>query len=79
MIALVLALLPVTDAAWTRHTIDSGPRGADGVRPRPIAGPEGAKFDRIELVDLDDDGDLDLVTTEERDGLGVVWYENPVR
>lgn len=37
----------------------------------------GEKFDRIELLDVDSDGDLDLLTCEERDNLGVVWYENP--
>jgi hypothetical protein len=42
-----------------------------------IGGPEGEKFDRIEMLDLDGDGDLDLLTCEERDQLGVVWYENP--
>ena len=42
-----------------------------------ISGPEGVKFDRIELLDLDADGDLDVMTCEERDNLGVVWYENP--
>jgi hypothetical protein len=39
----------------------------------------GTKFDRIELMDLDRDGDLDVVTCEERNNLGVVWYENPAR
>jgi hypothetical protein len=42
-----------------------------------ISGPEGAKFGLVELVDLDGDFDLDVLTTEEADGLGVVWYENP--
>jgi hypothetical protein len=42
-----------------------------------IAGPHGIKFDRIELLDLDMDGDLDVMTCEERENLGVVWYENP--
>ncbi|MEX2216020.1 MAG: VCBS repeat-containing protein [Phycisphaeraceae bacterium] len=42
-----------------------------------IAGPEGVKYDRIELIDLDGDGDLDILTCEERDNLGVIWYENP--
>lgn len=38
---------------------------------------EGVKFDRIELLDLDEDGDLDVITCEEGDNLGVIWYENP--
>jgi hypothetical protein len=42
-----------------------------------IGGPEGVKFDLIQMLDLDGDGDLDLATCEERDNLGVVWYENP--
>jgi len=42
-----------------------------------ISGPEGVKFDRMELIDLDADGDLDIMTCEERDNLGVFWYENP--
>lgn len=44
---------------------------------REVSGPEGVKYDRIELLDLDGDGDLDVVTCEERDNLGVIWYENP--
>lgn len=39
----------------------------------------GIKFDLIRMLDLDEDGDLDLVTCEERDNLGVIWYENPTR
>ena len=58
--------------------IDVDPLAA---RPAPVyrdlGGPEGVKFDLIQMLDLDVDGDLDLVTCEERDGLGVVWYENP--
>ena len=44
-----------------------------------IGGTEGSKFDLIELIDLDKDGDLDVVTCEEAAGLGVIWYENPSR
>jgi hypothetical protein len=42
-----------------------------------IAGPEGTKYDRLELLDLDADGDLDVITCEESNNLGVIWYENP--
>ena len=43
----------------------------------------GDKYDRVELIDLDGDGDLDVLTCEENEGpesqgLGVIWYENPV-
>jgi hypothetical protein len=50
-------------------------------RPRyiDVGGPEGVKYDRIELIDLDADGDLDILTCEEADNLGVIWYENPLR
>jgi VCBS repeat protein len=44
-----------------------------------ISGPTGVKFDRMELLDLDGDGDLDILTCEERENLGVIWYENPTR
>lgn len=46
---------------------------------RLISGPAGEKFDLAELLDLDGDGDLDILTTEEGDGLGVVWYANPLQ
>ncbi|HJN14104.1 MAG TPA: hypothetical protein QGH10_01370 [Armatimonadota bacterium] len=42
-----------------------------------VSGPEGIKYDLIEPIDMDADGDLDLLTCEEREGLGVFWYENP--
>jgi hypothetical protein len=55
------------------------PREPAGWTPHDVGGPEGVKFDALRLADLDGDGDLDLLTTEERAGLGVVWYENPAR
>ncbi|MBP6700298.1 MAG: hypothetical protein KA135_03585, partial [Halioglobus sp.] len=62
-----------------------------------IAGDEfrsrkGIKHDNLVLQDLDEDGDLDIITTEENGargllsrllpglitrGLGLIWYENP--
>lgn len=54
------------DRQWTPHQISGTQRGI--------------KYDRIEMLDIDGDGDLDLLTCEEqegRDGLGVFWYENP--
>lgn len=42
-----------------------------------ISGAPGSKFDTIALVDVDGDADFDVVTTEQLDGLAVVWFENP--
>jgi hypothetical protein len=44
-----------------------------------LSGQQGVKFDLLQLLDLDADGDLDVLTCEERDNLGVFWYENPLR
>lgn len=44
---------------------------------RPLGGPAGVKFDLMQTLDLDGDGDPDVITCEESDGLGVIWYENP--
>ena len=50
-----------------------------------ISGVEGIKYDNLELFDVDGDGDLDVITSEQgmagttpaADKLGVVWYANP--
>jgi hypothetical protein len=45
-----------------------------------ISGPRGIKYDRMELLDIDEDGDPDVLACEEREngkGLGLFWYENP--
>ncbi|MFN3165963.1 MAG: FG-GAP repeat domain-containing protein [Phycisphaeraceae bacterium] len=60
--------------SWIKVDPDKDPKDW---RAFNIAGLEGKKFDRIELIDLDNDGDLDVLTCEEADNLGVVWYENP--
>lgn len=43
-----------------------------------ISGLEGTKFDLVTLHDIDGDGDLDVLTCEEAENLGVIWYENPL-
>lgn len=53
---------PPRAGAWTAHTLS----GVDGI-----------KHDLVALIDLDADGDLEALTTEEVENLGVIWYENP--
>lgn len=48
-------------------------------RVLPISDQRGIKFDLLQLLDVDLDGDLDVITCEERDNLGLIWYENPIR
>jgi len=43
-----------------------------------VSGSVGVKFDLVKLLDLDGDGDLDAITCEEVDNLGVFWFENPL-
>ena len=43
----------------------------------------GTRFDRIDLLDVDQHGNLDVVTCEENagvnnTGLGLIWYEHPI-
>jgi hypothetical protein len=61
-----------------------GSNASDQVSPErfsihDISGPTGVKYDLLQLVDMDGDGDRDIVTCEERANLGVFWYENPQR
>jgi hypothetical protein len=44
-----------------------------------LSGVMGVKNDQVRLADLDGDGDLDALTTEEVSNLGVIWYENPAK
>jgi hypothetical protein len=44
-----------------------------------ISGPPGTKYDNLVLEDIDGDGDLDVLTSEQVEQLGVIWFENPVR
>ena len=41
------------------------------------------KYDNLQLVDRDNDGDLDVLTSEEGEGIftvgsGALWFENPL-
>ena len=65
---------------WLEGSAQAADSTADGETWafHDISGIEiGEKFDRIELLDIDGDGDLDVLTCEERSNLGVIWYENP--
>ena len=68
---------PLSGVRWLSRTISGDASGT--WQDHEISGPRGIKFDRIELIDLDSDGDLDVLTCEERHNLGVFWYENPTR
>ena len=65
---------PVKCVAWQEWSTSPADRNWTA---HDIGGTEGAKFDLIELIDLDADGDLDVITCEEVANLGLFWYENP--
>lgn len=69
---------PKSGVFWMEN--DGNPESSKWVM-HDISGPTGIKFDRIELLDVDRDGDMDVITCEERHkgrGLGLIWYENPL-
>ena len=57
---------------WLKKTSDQTWTAYD------ISGRPGVKFDLIQTLDLDQDGDLDVITCEEVENLGLIWYENPL-
>jgi hypothetical protein len=72
----------VLDLVWSSEQAGGELRGVVWMDLRDrslhdVSGAPGTKYDLVEMIDLDADGDLDILTTEEVDGLGVIWYENP--
>jgi FG-GAP-like repeat len=77
----------VSGVIWLRNvgTTDA-PVWEDGEISGSADG-DGIKFDNLVWYDIDDDDDLDAVTSEQHEGpdpnvqgpgLGVIWYENPL-
>ena len=62
---------PLSGIVWLEQ------REAGAWNQRPLGGAAGLKYDYPVTIDLDGDGDLDVLTCEERDQLGIIWYENP--
>lgn len=71
-----IVIIPEYEAQlWFLSRIDKG-RWKNTLMRMPA--PESRKkMDNAFLVDLDGDGDLDIATTEENGGWGVIWFENP--
>jgi hypothetical protein len=72
------AISPLQGLMWLKTT---NPTQPDFWQPMPISGLDGIKHDLIIINDLDRDGDLDVMTTEEQKdkrGLGIIWRENPL-
>jgi len=75
------------DLAFTCEHADGPKKGASWISRdkegkwtfHDISGSAGIKHDLAPLLDLDGDGDLDLLTCEEREFNAIIWYENPTR
>jgi len=58
--------------------LNPGPAEAKKAWPAVTVGQVKSPEDAV-FADLDGDGAVDVITCEERDNLGVIWYENPSR
>jgi len=76
---LVVSFVHAKGKAALRWWSHDGNPFTGGWTMHELSGVDGVKHDIVALVDLDGDGDLDAITTEEVTNLGVIWYENPAR
>ncbi len=58
---------PRLKESWTTKVLDT-----PGFKTRK-------KMDNTYPADIDGDGDIDIITTEENGGWGVIWFENPAK
>lgn len=67
---------PLEGLMWLKR---NGPPMTGTWTAHELSGVGGVKHDLIAMIDLDGDGDLDAITTEEVKNYGVIWYENPAK
>ncbi len=74
-----ILVIPKQGEIWTTTFFGDSMNAANWkATPVKIPGAETRKkMDNAWLGDLDGDGDLDILTTEENGGWGVIWFENP--
>ncbi len=51
--------------------------GADHSTVINIDHADGEKYDNVICLDMDGDGDMDVLTSEQNEGLGKIWFMNP--
>jgi hypothetical protein len=76
-----ILVIPKTGDIWTA-TYSGDSKNAANWKATPVRIPGAAtrrKMDNAWPADLDGDGDLDVVTTEENGHWGVIWFENPLK
>jgi hypothetical protein len=74
-----IVVIPKQGEIWTA-TYSGDPMKASSWKATPLVIPGAetrTKMDNAYLGDLDGDGDVDILTTEENGGWGVIWFENP--
>ncbi|MDP6893272.1 MAG: VCBS repeat-containing protein [Verrucomicrobiota bacterium] len=75
-----ILVIPKSGELWTT-TYQNGSDQSQNWQTMPLVIPGAEtrkKMDNAWLGDLDSDGDLDVITTEENGGWGVIWFENPL-